>query len=324
MIRILFPLVDCEPYVVLRGLIERFYVKNEMLAEEQSAMKKCLRRVVKASYFVFILNLLCILGPLAFSLYKTIETGQSVITYPVIFPFVDPESMYGFSLNFSFQAILTTYAVAGFLVLDGQAFLYVLHTQVFVDGLASKLKRFSDYMTTTDARLPENRGTMRKMLLEIFEIHAELKVYCDWLQKFMGRLVFVVITTNTYVFCSSAILILTSVFYGGIGFVFQSFVLLLMYCSMGAYIRSQHEHLLDELSKFEWYKLPISEQKDWLNFLTKAQRPFDIKVIFIGHIDLELLIKVSFLCNTFDVDLISLYFYRLLMQSTLISWSCGV
>lgn len=149
MICILFPLVDCEPYIVLRSLIEKFYTKNEALAEEQSAMKKCLRRVVKASYFLFILNLLCILGPLTFSLYKTIETGQSVIPYPVIFPFVDPDSIHGFSMNFSFQAVLTAYAVFGFSILDGQTFLYVLHTQVFVDGLASKLKRFSDYVTTT-------------------------------------------------------------------------------------------------------------------------------------------------------------------------------
>lgn len=123
----------------------------------------------------------------------------------------------------------------------------------------------------------------------------------------MARSVFVDITTNTYVFCSSAILILTSVFYGGIGFIFESIVLLLMYCGMGAYISLQHEYLMDELWKFEWYKLPVSEQKDWLNHLTKSQQSFEIKVIFIGRIDPELFIKVSFSIISLKIVLLFLF-----------------
>lgn len=310
MIRIFFPLFDSNSYVVLRSLIEKFYDKNENLPEEQSAMNKCLRRLVKVIVILFALNFFCVFGPLAFSLYKTLETGHSAIPYPIILPFVDLQSTFGFILNFSNQTVLTAYAISGFVVLDGQAFLYVLHTQVFVDGLSSKRKRLSEYMMTTDVRLLGNRTTMRKMLLEIFEAHAELKEYGDWLQKFMGRLAFIVVTLNTYVFCSSGILFLTSIFYGGIGLIFQSFVSLLMYCGLGAYILSQHERLLDELWKFEWYKLPISEQKDWLNFLTKAQQPFHVKVIFIGLIDLELFIKVNFFMLSLKIYYLSIYFHR--------------
>lgn len=148
-------------------------------------------------------------------------------------------------------------------------------------------------MTATAERNLKDRQKVRKSLHEIFEAHEELVEYCDWLHKLSSRLAFVIVTFNTYAFCSSSILILTSNFYGGIGFIFQSFVTLLTFCSMGALVRIQHERLLDAMWKFEWYKLPLADQKDWLNFMTKAQKPFQIETIFIGIIDLELFIKVS-------------------------------
>lgn len=293
MIRIFFALWDSEPYVKLRSMIEVHYDKNEKFEEDRKAMRTCLGHIVKAIYFFFTLNVFCIFGPLAFSLYKTIETGQSTVPYPIIFPFIDFNSTVGFILNFSFHSVLTCYAIPGFGILDAQTFMYVRHTQVFVQGLSFKLQRLSTLMTATDESKLKDRQKVRKSLHEIFEAHEELVAYCDWLHKFSSRLAFVIVTFNTYAFCSSSILILTSNFYGGIGFIFQSFVTLLTFCSMGALVRIQHERLLDAIWKFEWYKLPLADQKDWLNFMTKAQKPLQVETIFIGIIDLELFIKVS-------------------------------
>jgi hypothetical protein len=72
----------------------------------------------------------------------------------------------------------------------------------------------------------------------------------------------------------------------------------------------QYDKLNENIWKFPFYLLPVQDQKDFRFFMQHAMVPYDMKLFFIGDLNLNLFIKVyilkisAFICK----DLVSMNF----------------
>lgn len=201
--------------------------------------------------------------------------------------------MIAFVINFILQLFGLVFLCVGFTSYDSVVILYVAHLVSMVEIFKIKMLSLSNDFAAVDLRLPENRKAAKDGLADIMACYGEIKEYFEWLKTLMTIPCLVVIFCNTYVVCAGGIAILTSSFYGAVGFSIQSTFILLIICGLGTVICAQHERLLAILNQFNWYTLHFAEQKDWLLFLVHAQQNFGLEPIFIGTIDLELFITVK-------------------------------
>lgn len=98
---------------------------------------------------------------------------------------------------------------------------------------------------------------------------------------------------NIYVICTSGISLLTSEYSVAIGILTLYPIQIFFVCTMGSFVRHQHQRLNDFLWQFKWYKLSVCHQKIYLFFMLNAQKPLKLELLFIGDIDMELYTNVN-------------------------------
>lgn len=289
LIRLFIYLHDAHLGIELFGKITSFYERNEEFHDQRRSMGRCVDIVRKVAYSVAFLYFVCFFEPFVFCVINFLLTGSTVTPYPVTLPFVDRHSVRGFMVNTPVHLSMNFIIFFGFSSNDSLACLFVIQEKVFVDAVKRNLSIISEILNAKD----RNDDDISQQLKNLIESHKELKSYHELLCKVLVKPFFVIVVFNTYVICSCGIALLTSDYYSAIGVAISSCCQLLIVCGVGTFTCHQQERLLKALWNFEWYKLKLKDQKDFLTFLTMAQQPLNLEPYFIGVLNMELFIKVS-------------------------------
>lgn len=287
-IRLLIIFLDEAPNLELYRLTLKLFEQGNQSGHKK-ILDKCLKLVMKVITIMGILYLICIFGPICYSVLVTVLHNKAAYAYPLAIPGLNSSSIIGYAINTSIQFYLSVIIWAGYVSNDSQSILYVVQVKVLIDMFKLKL----DELSTCLGSSPDDIKARKKKIKEIYELHAEIKYFTGYLQKLLCKPCFVIVWFNTYLVCACGISLLTiNDYYSCIGFLIQGLFLLFIFCAMGSFVDHQHGQMLNALWMFDWHKLQVAEQKDWLNFMVDAQRPFDLKPIFLGVMNFELFIKV--------------------------------
>lgn len=285
--------LDPSPFLEIQTLIVEFYERCETRPDLKKCVAGCLELSTKVAKFISGFYIVCLYGPLVFSLTDFLLTGNTVTPYPIVVPYFNRHSSTGFVVNYLWQVMISTIVYIGYVQADAQAFLFAWQIMAYVDAFKCKLNDFSEELLATDENPKPDTKEIKKQLRRVIDSYTEIRAYSDLLKRLLTKPSFAIIMLSTYSVCTCGIALLIGKYYAAIGYMVQSLCLLLMFCGMGAFMRWQQERMLDFLWEFEWYKLPTVVQKDFLLFLMSAQEPFSIEPVFMGVMDLELYIKVS-------------------------------
>lgn len=77
---------------------------------------------------------------------------------------------------------------------------------------------------------------------------------------------FAIVFFNTYAICACGISFLSSDYYSAISLAVSSILQLVIVFGIGTSICHQRKRLLDVLCEFDWYRLDLADQKDFLAF----------------------------------------------------------
>lgn len=284
---------DPEPFLKLRDMAVEFYITHNNFHDRREIITENSVRTRKFIRFLVVFYFSCYFGPPLYCLYKIIFYGELLTPAYIILPFFDRDSLTAFIIVFIMQIFGLVFLCVGFTSYDSVTILYVAHLVSMVEIFKIKMVSLSNDFADMDLKLPENRKAVKEGLAQIMACYGEIKEYFEWLKTLMTVPCLVVIFCNTYVVCTGGIAILTSSFYGAVGFSIQATFILLIICGLGTVICVQHERLLAILNRFNWYTMHFAEQKDWLLFLVQAQQGFGLEPIFIGTINMELFITVN-------------------------------
>ena len=268
------------------NLIE-FYAKHELIKSHQNLLDKSLNATMKVVIFIACLHVTCIYGPQLFCLVNFLVFDGTVLPYPVSVPFVEHDTSMSFIANFPLQILMGLVVVLGFVSADSLSFAFALQTMALVDVIENDFEEFSAVLSR------QNEAEIDHMMQKVIDSHRDLKEYHKLLRYFGNQQFSMIVFCNVYVICACGLSLLTSDYYSAFGIAIQSLIQLLIACVMGTFISHQHERLLNILMMFNWYELPVLQQKNFLTFLIDCQIVLNLKPIFIGVIDMELFITVS-------------------------------
>lgn len=281
-------------------LIE-FCEKHETIENHRSLVEKNLNAALKVVIFMAFLHIVCIYGPQLFCLVNFLAFGQTVLPYPVTVPGVIPNSVNSFIINFPLQILMGLVVVLGFVSADSLSYMFASQTMALVDVVRCDIDEFTHLLNSNEAK---NERKIDEMMRKLIDSHREIKKYHDLLKTFGNQQYSMIVFFNVYVICACGVALLTSDYYSSIGIAVQSLIQLLIACVMGTFISLQHDRLLGILTMFDWYKLQINQQKNYLTFLIDVQRVLNLEPIFIGVINMELFITV--ICTKFILKFINL------------------
>lgn len=287
--RIFLILTESQPFVELRKIMENFYADNDA---QKVYTKVSTRNLVLAYRIIIILTMIytiCFVGPMVYCLTNFLVYNSYLTPHPIMTPFINQQSTFGFAFNFALQSWMSTGLFLGFSSIDGQSILYVFHSMALADRFDIRVKHLC-------LELNERKNNQRCLELrmkEIFKCYTEIKEYCFWLKKYYLKPSFIIVVSNTYAICCCGISILVLNEYNVFGLALQASLILLVVCTLCTLFNHHHQRLSLVLYEFEWYKLPLAQQKSWLIFMMDVQQSMNVDLPFIGIIDMELLIKVK-------------------------------
>jgi 7tm Odorant receptor len=276
-------------WVCICDTLIEFCEKHEKIKSHRKFLEKSLDATMKVVVFVACLHVICIYGPQLFCLINFLAYGSTVTPYPVTVPFVVPNTSTSFLVNFPLQVIMGLVVVLGFVSADSLSLMFALQSMTLVDVFKCDLDEFTEVINSTNV-ISERK--IDEMMKKVIDSHRQIKKYHDLLKAFGNQQYSMIVFFNVYVICACGVTLLTGNSFSAVGIAVQSLIQLLIACVMGTFISHQHERLINILMMFDWYKLPVHQQKNYLTFFVDVQRVLNLEPIFIGVIDMELFIAV--------------------------------
>lgn len=259
------------------------------------------------------LNFIAYLVPPFSSVLDFILTGSRDIISPILIPYTDLNTNFGYFLNVTILTLLCMLAFVGFSSHDGSFLLYGYQCVAYVDILSIKLDELSESITqksknenfTTEKILKNEK--IKKKLVEILKVHEDYEEFKRLLEIFGGIPSFVAIFVNMCAICLPIIGALKVSFIPGIIAALTYFFQLAIPCIIGNLISLQNERLSKLIYDMPWYDIDVIETKKiFLQFLVFSQQTRSIKVTMLGVLDNELLTKLVNTIYTYCTVLLSL------------------
>lgn len=293
-IRFLLYLLNTDLPPAIYGLVlDKF---EEVYQEKNETKVELLHSHVRSQWFmirvIWPLHGLCQFGPLVASFLNFVWNGTFKYAFPFFLPFFPRDSLAGYLVNCVVHVILDLMHYAANPLADCAYFLCISQIKLYVDLIECDIRDFSYFLSSFDVKCEEDIIKLRSLLERIIESHRQLANYNSRMSSFIVNHFTVLICLNVYVICSSGVSFLTSEYYVAIGLIVLYPTQILFVCSLGAFVNHQHERLMTILWNFEWYELPLNEQKDFLFLMMNVQQPLDLCSILVGAMNMELFTTV--------------------------------
>lgn len=220
-IRLLLLFLNPLPAISIREIIVKYYDQNNTPTANNNLI--LINRVIKA---VSIFYMTCYFGPLLYCFINFFITNSFATSFPIVTPFINPETSLGFAINYSLQIFMSVIMFVGFLSNDGQVTLYLLHMKALVDQFESEVKIFSSKMNQKQL----DRCLLYTQMKRIIGSYTEIKEFSLWIKKFYVKPSFAIVVLNTYTICTCGISCVVWHEFNVIGIAMQSFFLLSLVC----------------------------------------------------------------------------------------------
>jgi predicted transcriptional regulator len=266
---------------------------EEASLERQQMIKRGVKRAVRA-----------VLSLSAFVIYFTMFPGFSIFCWthhfiydthflPYTFKFpLDITTEFGYSVNAIYQLIAGLSAYVKFAFAEILLVIFVTQASTSADLFALKLGEIDAKMINMDKTEANYRENVKKLMKEIIEEHRKYKNYLKLFLSFAQPQIFCITSINVLTCATCLITVMTSDYYAAYGFLVLFMNQQFFACWIGEIIRHKNEKILARLREFQWYSLPLSEQKAFLMLVQQFQNPRSAKILFIGNVGMELFTMV--------------------------------
>jgi hypothetical protein len=232
-------------------------------------------------YFAFILGftLLCLIHHFIY--------GTNYLTYYTKYPF-DIESEAAYLLVSLYLAFLSHCGYSMLATFDSTLVVFVTQMVTNADLFVLRLREIGSEIANLDKKNIKYAPKVKKLMKEIVDEHRKYNNYLKLFLDYANASIFLIISLSVISNAACMITIMTSDFFAAYGFLALCIVQLFVACIIGTTIAHQNDKIYDCLWNFEWFNLPVSDQKTFLVILHYFQQPINMKIPFIGFVNMEL------------------------------------
>jgi hypothetical protein len=231
------------------------------------------------SAFMFGFTLFCLIHHFIY--------GTNYLTYFLKYPF-DIESEAVYLLVSLYLALVTHVGYVMLAIYDSTLVVFVTQMVTIADLFALRLREIGTEIANLDKKNIKYAATVKKLMKEIVDEHRKYNNYLKLFLDYANASIFLIISLSVISNAACLITIMTSDFFAAYGFLALCMVQLFVACIIGTTIAHQNEKIYACLCNFEWFNLPVSDQKTFLVILHNIQQSIDMNIPFIGFVNMEL------------------------------------
>jgi hypothetical protein len=270
--------------------------KKMLEANEKTSVdqQKIVNRAAKigevVAFAVFACYFALIPGFTIFCWIHHLTYGSRFLPYASIF--MDISTEFGYLSVLTYHSFISHIAYSLFSSFDSNIVAFATQIVAAAELFILKLKEGSNAIAKLEITKSNHDQNVKTLMKEIIEEHRKYNYYLIVFLDYASSSCFWIISMSVSSIAVCMITIMTSDFYAAYGVLIISLLQLLLACVVGTIIEHQNAKILAKLWEFDWYNLPISDQKMFLFILLNFQNPVNMKITFIGLVDMKIFTMV--------------------------------
>lgn len=229
---------------------------------------------------------------LLYPLVVKLVTGELVLPYGFELPFVDPFSLYGYTLNIVITSLWVTLAIVGFRISDT----YFIMTFMPIYAMFDVLHYLIDDLNNSESKIDRDKDNdfqnfdVRKR--KIVEIHQKLLIFISDVEKFYNISNFIIISTIYSQCVASSFALIVAKWYIGALFVAALLLQIFIFCLFGTFLEACQTEFREKITELNWPDKNISQKRKMLFILTTTAKTLQLTYLF-GVLNFKTFMSVS-------------------------------
>ncbi|XP_053692350.1 putative odorant receptor 83c [Sabethes cyaneus] len=200
-------------------------------------------------------------------------------------PYVNIDEKTGYTLTMLFHVDIYILGLVGAVLADYGFIFVVFHSMLFVDLLVMNLTQLDDML------ISENREANLNAIAEQWKIcmkyHQITTEFLNTIEAVFGLSCLVQVFSCIFTMCDSMVILVLTDWYAAYCFLLVVFFELSIYFILGNLVELKIESLYENVTSLSWYRLSLSQQKEFLFVMARQQRPMILTIFGFAPLNFE-------------------------------------
>uniref|UniRef100_A0A182JA45 Uncharacterized protein n=1 Tax=Anopheles atroparvus TaxID=41427 RepID=A0A182JA45_ANOAO len=214
-------------------------------------------------------------------------TGERVLPYGVVLPFVEPDSNRGYELNYLYQVSCIVWTPPGLVASQCLTFAQVLNICIQYDMLAVKLADLEELV-----RAQEHHHVARK-LRELIRDQQRVESFVAKIEETYNVLSGVEVLSLGLQIVITLFVLQFSLWMPGLVMIPLFSLQLFVFCALGSVIQQKGESFSAGVYAISWHELPRHEKQIFRILLLRSQTPKKLTCAQMTDINMNLFVMIS-------------------------------
>jgi hypothetical protein len=279
-------IVHRQKILNLMSIAENFHQISTRTRGNSATFRKWMLVAVHVFFFILILFIGIFILIVIYPIIVFIFSGNIILHYGFVLPFIDPEIVYGYALNFSHHVLQTFIVITGTMASVMLTMYYVIVILAKYDTLGADIDDLDIMIKSSTSEDKTN-----EKLADIIDQHNALIEYLEFFNDIFS--VYYLIDIFCAAFQTGITLFTCSIDIGFLpGYTILLFTAAEIFapCLLGTALEISCDKFYDKLVAFSWIDLPLSQQRTVLFMIQLSQKK---RFMACGKVDLNLQLFVS-------------------------------
>jgi hypothetical protein len=296
---------DNEKLLIAHEIARKFYEAEEKTPEHFTTLDSTI------DYAIF--SLKCF-TPVSFVIY------DFIMSFNIILPFIDPDTLHGFLLNTTIVTLGSTMVWTLLVLREIQTIFYPMQYIAMVKVFEMKLIKLGELLSdhrnenipvqTSVEDMEKRKRLLRTIEQQLIQLIREYEAFYEFkanILEYMEFSNYIALSTGSIAIGLSLLQLWLVSPAIGMSLALISFYQVLVPCVVGTVMSTQNRKLVNAVCEFPWYNLSPKMKKVYLQFIHQCDNTNEFNYTIIGKVNMELftdVMKASYSYMTYMMNML--------------------
>ncbi|XP_050077959.1 odorant receptor 43a-like [Anopheles maculipalpis] len=256
---------DLHLYNVGRFQLPPRFPEVEEALFHTAAMCKVFIRILAVAFSIVAIAIY------SYAILMPLVEGKLSLAFGFYLPFIDYRTPIGFAINWVYQFIQVSEGCIGLMACDTCLLFLIVNATGQMDLIIIYLRRLTELIDSNNAG--QNDEKIADLIGDIVVKHLEHTKYVTDMDKLLKKQFFINFSCIIFELVASLAIVVRFPWYPGMAIALICTIQLFVNCSLGTYLSSKNDKLVEEIYNVNWYGLSTKHQKTLQQVLLTSQHP---------------------------------------------------
>ncbi|XP_049279301.1 odorant receptor 43a-like [Anopheles funestus] len=256
---------DLHLYNVARFKLDPRFPEVEDALFHTATLCKVFIRILAVAFSIVALAIY------SYAIMMPLVEGELSLAFGFYLPFVDYRTPIGFAINWVYQFIQVSEGCMGLMACDSCLLFLIVNATGQMDLIIVYLRRLTELIDSNS--FGQNDKQIADLLGEIVLKHLEHTKYVTDMDKLLKKQFFISFSCIIFELVASLAIVVRFPWYPGMAICLVCTIQLFVSCTLGTFLSSKNDKLVEEIYNVNWYGLSTNHQKTLKQMLLASQHP---------------------------------------------------